>query len=212
MKTMSDTPEEMPDNATDQPLVIFAQFAYNQEQFIREAVEGACAKTYEPLEIIPSDECSTDRTFKFIQEMADAYAGPHRFIVRRNTINLGTTLNTNMASTEARGKLFVVGSDDTSKPNRMSFLVNTWTGAGRPKDAVHAGRETFRKGQIIAVEPATHRFSNRLLEGFAQSYWMHAAALTCAYTRGVFERFAPMLGGSIISHLYPAIGWPIVRI
>ena len=40
MKTMSDTPEEMPDNATDQPLVIFAQFAYNQEQFIREAVEG----------------------------------------------------------------------------------------------------------------------------------------------------------------------------
>ena len=52
MKTMSNTPEEMPDNATDRPLVTFALFAYNQEDYIREAVEGAFAQTYEPLEII----------------------------------------------------------------------------------------------------------------------------------------------------------------
>ena len=49
MKTMSNTPEEMPDNATDRPLVTFALFAYNQEDYIREAVEGAFAQTYEPL-------------------------------------------------------------------------------------------------------------------------------------------------------------------
>ena len=45
----------------DRPLVTFALFAYNQEQYIREAVEGAFSQTYEPLEIILSDDCSSDR-------------------------------------------------------------------------------------------------------------------------------------------------------
>ena len=42
MKTMSETHQkQMPDNATERPLVTFALFAYNQEEYIREAVEGA---------------------------------------------------------------------------------------------------------------------------------------------------------------------------
>ena len=64
MKTMSDKPEEMPDNATDRPLVSFAQFAYNQEKYIREAIEGAFAQTYEPIEVILSEDYSTNRTFE----------------------------------------------------------------------------------------------------------------------------------------------------
>ena len=53
------------------PLVTFALFAYNQEAFIREAVASALSQTYEPLEIILSDDCSTDRTFAIMQELAD---------------------------------------------------------------------------------------------------------------------------------------------
>lgn len=55
------------------PLVTFALFAYNQEKYIREAVDGAFSQTYEPLEIILSDDCSSDRTFEIMQEMAAAY-------------------------------------------------------------------------------------------------------------------------------------------
>ena len=43
------------------PLVTFALFAYNQEKYIREAVEGAFSQTYEPLEIILSDDYSPVR-------------------------------------------------------------------------------------------------------------------------------------------------------
>mgnify|MGYP005853322247 CR=1 FL=1 len=50
--------------APDRPLVTFALFAYNQEQYIREAVEGAFSQTYEPLEMILSEDCSNDRTFE----------------------------------------------------------------------------------------------------------------------------------------------------
>jgi glycosyltransferase involved in cell wall biosynthesis len=34
------------------PLVSFAVLGYRQEQYIREAIEGAFAQTYSPLEII----------------------------------------------------------------------------------------------------------------------------------------------------------------
>ena len=47
MKTTSKKPEQMPDNATDRPLVTFALFAYNQEKYIREAVEEAFAQINE---------------------------------------------------------------------------------------------------------------------------------------------------------------------
>tara|TARA_B110000977_G_scaffold180414_1_gene240014 strand:+ start:396 stop:1454 length:1059 start_codon:yes stop_codon:yes gene_type:complete len=200
---MSEKLKQMPNNATDRPLVTFALFAYNQEEYIREAVEGAFAQTYEPLEIILSDDCSTDRTFEIIQEMADAYDGPHSIILRRNIINLGTALHVQMAFGESRGLLFVVAAgDDISRPNRVSILVDTWTGAGRPEGAIHSGWESFRKGQIIALQPVKrYSFSDRILEGYAQSYWLPAAAPTCAYTRGVFEHFAPLLGGSIIEDL-----------
>jgi glycosyltransferase involved in cell wall biosynthesis len=46
----------------ERPLITFALFAYNQEQFIAEAVQGALSQTYSPLEIILSD-WSADSTF-----------------------------------------------------------------------------------------------------------------------------------------------------
>ena len=47
----------------EKPLVTFALFAYNQERFITEAVEAAFAQTYQPLEIIISDDGSSDKTY-----------------------------------------------------------------------------------------------------------------------------------------------------
>ncbi|MDC0564783.1 hypothetical protein OAO56_00715 [Amylibacter sp.] len=44
---MTNTPDEMPNNETDRPLVTFAIFAYNQEKYIREAVEEAFAQINE---------------------------------------------------------------------------------------------------------------------------------------------------------------------
>lgn len=45
----------------DKLLISFVLIAYNQERFIREAVEGAFSQTYSPLEIILSDDASSDR-------------------------------------------------------------------------------------------------------------------------------------------------------
>lgn len=190
-------------NLVERPLVTFALFAYNQEKYIREAVEGAFSQTYEPLEIILSDDCSSDRTFEIMQEMAAAYEGSHKVIVRRNAFNIGTALHVQSAYDESFGKLFVVAAgDDISMPHRVTALVETWIAAGYPEGAIHSGREAFKDSENASwLPPVRNRYSDHVLEGFAQGYWLPAAAPTCAYTRGVFENFGPLMGGSVIEDL-----------
>jgi len=109
------------------PLVTFALFAYNQEKYIREAVEGAFAQTYQPLEIILSDDCSSDRTFEIMQEMAAGYTGPHDVRVRRSVANNGVLSHINGAVSIARGQIVIMAAgDDISFPFRTTVTVNAF--------------------------------------------------------------------------------------
>lgn len=106
------------------PLVTLALFSYNQEGFVRLAVEGALNQDYENLEIILSDDCSPDSTFDIIQRMTKEYTGPHRVLVNRNEKNLGLASHINRVFALAKGEIIVVASgDDISLPNRVSNSV-----------------------------------------------------------------------------------------
>jgi len=111
----------------DRPLITFALFAYNQEKFIREAVEGAFAQTYSPLEIILSDDCSSDGTFNVIQALTAAYRGPHKVLLNRNTHNLGLAAHINRVMELSSGELIVAAAgDDVSYPQRTSAIYDSW--------------------------------------------------------------------------------------
>lgn len=108
----------------ERPLVTFALFAFNQEQYIREAIEGAFSQTYEPLEIILSDDCSSDLTFEIMQEMAAAYQGPHQVIVRQSDENRGLFNHILEVAQNSRGEFIVVAAgDDISLPERTSAVI-----------------------------------------------------------------------------------------
>lgn len=103
------------------PLVTFALVSYNQEKFIREAVEGAFAQTYSPLEIILSDDCSTDRTFEIMAEMAGAYRGPHNVRLHKSQTNLGLCPLLDGVVKLAQGEWIVIAAgDDISLPDRVA--------------------------------------------------------------------------------------------
>jgi glycosyltransferase involved in cell wall biosynthesis len=115
------------------PIISFVLISYKQEQFIREAVEGALSQTYSPLEIILSDDCSPDRTFEIMQEMGASYSGPHKIILNRNEKNLGLGQHFNRVMDMAKGELIVMAAgDDISLPNRTDDLVNEWIASGKP--------------------------------------------------------------------------------
>lgn len=112
----------------DKPLVTFALFAYNQEHFIRAAVDGALSQTYSPLQIILSDDCSSDRTFQIMQEMAEHYQGPHQIVLNRNQKNLGVINHINLVFSQfAIGELIVIqAGDDISECSRVEEMVKIW--------------------------------------------------------------------------------------
>jgi len=108
-------------------LVTYILFAYNQERFIRDAVNSAFAQTYQPLEIILSDDCSADQTFNIMQDMVAAYRGPHRVRLVRNSKNLGIFAHVLARGKESNGEIVVVAAgDDVSVPERTECLVDVF--------------------------------------------------------------------------------------
>lgn len=108
------------------PLVSFVVPAYNCGDFINDAIKLAFEQNYSPLEIVLSDDCSTDNTFEIMKDMANQYKGPHKIILNKNEKNLGITRHMNKLFLElAHGEIIVVAhGDDISEPNRTQVQVN----------------------------------------------------------------------------------------
>jgi glycosyltransferase involved in cell wall biosynthesis len=119
------------------PLLSLLSICYNQESFIREAVDGALAQIYSPLEIIFMDDHSQDRTFDIVQEMVAYYRGPHSVKAFRNPSNLGVAGNFNRAVGLCHGELVVIAEgDDVSLPDRVETIYRVWNESGRQATAI----------------------------------------------------------------------------
>ena len=118
-------------------LVSFCLKAYNQKSFIGEALEGAFAQTYRPLEIVVCDDHSTDGTWELLVEKAEAWRRANRdpdvtLVLHRNERNLGNCTNWEMCGKLAYGELLIkAGGDDVSLPERTARIVEAWDKAGR---------------------------------------------------------------------------------
>lgn len=170
----------------DRPRVSFLQLAYNQEKFIHEAVNGAFLQTYEPLQIILSDDGSTDRTFQIMKDMAAAYVGPHMIVVRRNNKNMGTYSNILQAAKHCVGTLVILaGGDDISKPARTTKIVD----ASRSSDAwAFQSRYDLidENGNIIKINQKSEdifssesEFYNYFYADDGKIFVAHGATLAC---------------------------------
>ncbi len=175
------------------PLVSFVLYAYNEEEFIREAVESALAQDYSPLEIVLSDDGSTDRTFSIMQEMAAAYHGPHKIILNQNETNIGIGSQINAAVQKTKGELILLANgDDISLPDRTQVTVNAWLEGDRAIHAIHSDLECINKeGRDLAKKIHTRCEFNSLEQGMLNRFGgVRAASL--ALSRRVFDAFGTL--------------------
>lgn len=115
------------------PLITLFLFAYNQEKYIEKACRAAFDQTYSPLQIIISDDCSTDLTYEIVLRMVEEYSGRHQVIARRNEYNLGLVEHVNIAFRVAAGDVIVAAAgDDISMPMRVERLAEQFMGVDRP--------------------------------------------------------------------------------
>ncbi len=104
-------------------LVSLVVMAWKQEALLPKVIAAAFAQTYQPLEIVLSDDASPDGSFAVMQEMAAAYRGPHLIRVNQNAENLGLIGHVNRVFELASGVLVVYNAgDDLSEPDRVARL------------------------------------------------------------------------------------------
>lgn len=141
----------------DKPLVTIAMMTYNQEKYVRESVRGMLSQTYEPLEIVISDDCSSDRTWDIILEEVQAYKdadGVHKNIVlNRNEKNLGIARHFEKWVSLCHGVLLVCnGGDDISVSDRVERIVAAWMAQdGNVSLLIHSAFIINKKGQTLGI-------------------------------------------------------------
>ena len=104
---------------------------YNQQEHILEALTSLASQTYRNIEIIISDDCSTDSTFaiikKFIREADKEFQSKCTY-VNSNSVNLGLVHNFQNAFNRCSGEIVCVfAGDDVSDKHRISATVHAMT-------------------------------------------------------------------------------------
>lgn len=172
---------------SERPLVTFALFAYNQEDFIREAIEGAFSQSYQPLEIILSDDQSNDRTYEIMKEMASSYDGPHKVNVRKSQANTGTLNHVLSVVNESSGALIILAAaDDISYTHRCAKIVKEWCNTGAwglysKHDLIDSKGEVIKEDTLSSGDTEIKNWFN------FRNKFMFIHGATSAYDRRVFD-------------------------
>ena len=103
------------------PLVSIGLLVYNGIRYVAEALDSLLAQTFEDVEIIVSDNASTDGTAELLREYAGRFERIRLFEQPRN---IGAINNFNFVANQARGKYFMWAAfDDRWAPTFVEKCV-----------------------------------------------------------------------------------------
>ena len=103
------------------PLVTIGIPLYNEEKYILETVESAINQTYKNIEIIISDNCSTDCSSKKINEIIQQNINVQ---LVKHPFNIGGVANFNFLKNESKGEYFMwLGAHDIISKNYIENSI-----------------------------------------------------------------------------------------
>jgi len=180
--------------ANGHELVSMFVMAYNQVDFIEATIKSAFAQTYENLEIILSDDCSSDGTYEIMERLAAEYQGPLQIRLSRNHENLGFVGHLNRVFDLCQGVLIVYApGDDISHPDRAAELYQAFR-KDRPL-LVHSDVNNMdEKGNLTGVTTSRQSvLAGMDLKDAAKSLALGVGA-SCAWNPEIHDRFGPVEG------------------
>lgn len=175
------------------PRITLAVLAYNQSGFIDAAVRSALDQDCEPVEILLSDDASTDDSFERMSALARGYQGPHHVVVRRNSHNLGIGAHYNELVRAARGSLIItMAGDDISASDRVTRVTSAWDDSHGRLDLIASHlHDMTQDGHVCGVLRVDDLSQWRSASDWARKrpYVVGAAH---AFTKRLFDRFGPL--------------------
>ncbi len=114
------------DKSQQFPKVSFLMLTYNQAAFVEEALRGALSQTYKNMEIIVSDDASTDGTFEICCRVIESEKRGD-IVALRNERNLGLCAHINSLLSRCTGEIILLAAgDDISLPERAFRTVEVF--------------------------------------------------------------------------------------
>ena len=107
---------------SDIPLLSIGIITYNSEKFIGSAINSVLAQDYSNIEIVISDDASTDDTIKIVTRYTKSYPDKVKLLVAAK--NMGSVANWFKCVCACNGKYIIgLGGDDEFYPNMISKQV-----------------------------------------------------------------------------------------
>lgn len=111
-----------------QPLASILVITYNQSDLIAETIQSCVDQTYTNVEIVVSDDGSTDNTPEILRGFASRFPGKIKLVL--NVDNAGITANCNAGLRACTGEyMALMGGDDLLLPGKVARQVEEFLNA-----------------------------------------------------------------------------------
>jgi glycosyltransferase involved in cell wall biosynthesis len=157
-------------------------------------VKSALNQDYDNLEIIISDDCSSDSTYSAIVESVRDYTGGKKIRINRNDKNLGIGHHVNKIASLATGDMLVFAAgDDISVPHRCRMIADIFS-KNNNLTLIHSRYNCMNlHGQLTnEIGDREKSIKNINLRKAAKSRFLVMGA-SCAWNKRLFTEFPPIL-------------------
>ena len=152
-------------NLTNNPLVSVVLPTYNRAHLLRRAIQSILSQTYQHLEIIVVDDCSSDNT----EEVAKSFCD-ERIRYVRNKERMGASFSRNIGIKVAHGEYIAFqDSDDVWLPRKLEKQMDAFKNSPREVGVVYTSFWRIDKDRVVRIPQSNYRKSKdniheRLLE------------------------------------------------
>lgn len=177
---------------TAKPLVSIAMCTYNGAKYLVQQLDSLLAQTYPAIEIVITDDASSDGTGVILQQ----YAAQHsniRFVV--NEKNIGYNKNFEKAIGLCRGDFIAISDqDDIWEPAKIEIMMQQWPGdaafvyslSGNFTDADFAGRKEAPNVVYTDVDDVHKLVFNSPVHGHACMFKKELMQLCTPFPADIF--------------------------
>jgi glycosyltransferase involved in cell wall biosynthesis len=176
------------------PVATAILLSHNCEQVIGAAFDSVLAQECEPLEVIVSDDASTDGTRDVLEAILAEYDGPHRVMLRYRDTNSGSkSAHLNDVFPLASGRYLVsFDGDDISEPGRVREILAAFR-ADESVSAVYSDYAFMEaKGRAGSCRGVRHPPPDMPARRWFARVDAFASGATLAVRRDVVETFGPL--------------------
>lgn len=176
-----------------EPLCSIILLTYNHEKYVHNALISLIEQDYNNIEIIVSDDCSPDNTWKIIKEIYNSFKEKRKIIINRNRQNLGLIQNLNKSLEMCSGEYIILhGGDDISYKNRVTKIINAFSRDKNITAVVAQSEYIDNSNKIIG---STKRGENiyTLDDEYIKSLSFMLGMSGLSIKRKVYEIFGPFL-------------------